>query len=153
MERFTISLDDKLAADFDRLAAKLGYASRSEALRDILRARIEQDRAAAGDDAHCVATLSYVYDHHQRQLGERIAGLQHDHHDLVVSAMHMHIDHDNCLETVMLRGHTGEVRRFADELTAIRGVRHGHLHPVSVEPTHAHRHAHGPRHTHLKPRS
>jgi CopG family nickel-responsive transcriptional regulator len=153
MERFTISLDDRLAEDFDRLIARQGYASRSEALRDILRARLEQDRAAAGDGAHCVATLSYVYDHHQRLLGERIAELQHAHHDLVVSAMHVHIDHDNCIETVILRGHTAEVRRFADELTAIRGVRHGQLHPVTVEPTTPHRHAHGPRHRHLKPRS
>ncbi|HVP08204.1 MAG TPA: nickel-responsive transcriptional regulator NikR [Burkholderiales bacterium] len=153
MERFTISLDDRLAVDFDRLVGRLGYASRSEALRDILRARIEEDRAAAGESEHCVAALTYVYKHHQRQLVERIAGLQHEHHDLVVSAMHMHIDHDNCMETVMLRGHTEEVRRFADALTAIRGVRHGRLHPVSVEPTAPHRHAHGAAHHHLKPRS
>jgi len=153
LERFTISLEGRLARDFDRLIDRLGYASRSEALRDIVRARLEQDRVATGDSKHCVAAMSYVYDHHQRLLGERIAELQHQHHDLVVSAMHMHIDHDNCIETVILRGLTADVRRFADELTAIRGVRHGHLNPVTVEPTAPHHHDHGPRHRHLKPRS
>jgi CopG family transcriptional regulator, nickel-responsive regulator len=153
MERFTISLEDRLARDFDKLIERLGYASRSEAMRDILRARIEQDQIAAGDSKHCVAALSYVYDHHQRLLGERIASLQHAHHDMVVSAMHMHIDHDNCIETVILRGHTADVRRFADELIAIRGVRHGQLNPVTVEPTAPHRHGHGASHSHLKPRS
>ena len=153
MERFTISLDDRLARDFDQLIGEQGYRSRSEALRDILRAKIERDRVAGHASKYCVATLSYVYDHHQRLLGERIAGLQHDHHDLVVSAMHAHIDHDNCIETVILRGPTENVRRFADELTAIRGVRHGNLSAVSVEETPPHRHASGARHRHLKPRS
>jgi CopG family nickel-responsive transcriptional regulator len=92
----------------------------------------------------CVATLSYVYNHHERDLAERLTELQHQHHDLVVASTHVHLDHDNCLETVMLRGKTEVVRRFADTLIAERGVRHGQINlvPVDVEAGHGHVHSH-----------
>jgi CopG family nickel-responsive transcriptional regulator len=153
MERFTISLDDQLAADFDRLITERGYGNRSEAVRDILRAHLDRLREQRNADGPCVANLSYVYNHHERDLAERLTGLQHEHHDLTLSTMHAHLDHDHCIETVILSGPASAVRRFAEQLMAERGVRHGALNLVMVEKGHAHTHPHdrGHRHTHLKP--
>lgn len=142
MERFTISLDEALARQFDALIRARGYASRSEAVRDMLRKELERARLERQDAPHCVASLSYVYNHHERQLAERITDKQHEAHDLVVSSMHVHLDHDHCMEAVILRGETREVRRFADGLSAERGVRHGLLNliPVEAEPLYQHVH-------------
>jgi CopG family nickel-responsive transcriptional regulator len=144
MERFTISLDEKLANEFDRLIRERGYLNRSEAVRDMLRGKLETLRVQEKQAPYCVASLSYVYNHHERDLAERLTGLQHDHHDLVVAATHVHLDHENCLETVMLRGKTEVVRRFADALIAERGVRHGQVNlvPVEAEAGHGHGHVH-----------
>ncbi|HAF43984.1 MAG TPA: nickel-responsive transcriptional regulator NikR [Gallionellaceae bacterium] len=144
MERFTISLDEKLASEFDRLIRERGYLNRSEAVRDMLRGKLETLRVQDKQALYCVASLSYVYNHHERDLAERLTGLQHDHHDLVVASTHVHLDHDNCLETVMLRGKTEVVRRFADALIAERGVRHGQVNlvPVDAEAAHGHGHVH-----------
>lgn len=161
MERITISLDEALAREFDALIERRGYQNRSEAIRDLLREYLEAARqsAAAGGAGQCVANLSYVYDHHARDLAERLTGLQHDHHDLTVATMHAHLDHDNCLESVILRGPTAAVRAFADALTAERGVRHGQINVVSVEiASSVHTHGYRPRslaqsaHLHLKPK-
>ncbi|HOB45904.1 MAG TPA: nickel-responsive transcriptional regulator NikR [Zoogloea sp.] len=150
MERFTISLDEELAREFDALIAARGYSNRSEAVRDILRAHIETSRLAREDASHCVASLSYVYNHHERELAERLTHDQHDHHDLCVATLHAHLDHDNCIESVILRGPTAEVRAFADALIAKPGVRHGALNLVSAEPgSQPHAHPHG----HYRPRS
>lgn len=159
MERFTISLDDDLAAEFDALIAERGYASRSEAVRDLLRRHLEEARQRGAKSGWCVANLSYVYDHHERELAERLTGIQHGNHDLTVATMHAHLDHDNCLESVILRGPTQAVQSFAQAMTAERGVRHGHLNIVSVElarDTHSHGYrprGAAPTHVHLKPKS
>jgi CopG family nickel-responsive transcriptional regulator len=142
MERFTISLDESLAASFDALIQARGYANRSEAVRDMLRRELEADRLASDQAPHCVASLSYVYNHHERRLAERLTDLQHRAHDLVVSAMHVHLDHEHCLETLILRGATLDVRGFADRLAAERGVRHSALNVVSVDAGHADHHHH-----------
>jgi nickel-responsive transcriptional regulator NikR len=112
MERITISLDAELAAEFDRLIAERGYKNRSEAVRDLLRAHLEQARRQRGEASHCVASLSYVYNHHERDLAERLTALQHGQHDLTVATLHAHLDHENCLESVILRGPTAAVRRL-----------------------------------------
>jgi CopG family nickel-responsive transcriptional regulator len=142
MERFTISLDETLAQAFDSLIRDRGYANRSEAMRDMIRRELEQNRLEKAEAPHCVASLSYVYNHHEWRLGERLTDLQHHAHDVVVSSMHVHLDHDNCLETLFLRGHTEEVRRFAEQISAQRGVRHGVLNLIPVQdeasPTHVH---------------
>ena len=152
MERFTISLDDSLARQFDALIADRGYGTRSEAVRDLIRAAIESDRRRAPPTGHCVANLSYVYNHHERDLAERLTALQHDHHDLTVAAMHSHLDHENCLESVILKGATAEVRRFADALTAERGVRHGRLNLIALEAEQHHAHdGQGKPHVHYRP--
>lgn len=133
MERFTISLDGSLATEFDELIAERGYGNRSEAVRDILRAYLDRRREERDADAHCEANLSYVYNHHERELAERLTTLQHAHHDLTVSTMHAHLDHDHCIESVILEGPARAVRRFADAISAERGVRHGQLNLIPVE--------------------
>lgn len=133
MERFTISLDEDLALAFDQLIRSRGYTNRSEAIRDMLRQELEHTRLARQEAPYCVASLSYVYNHRERQLAERLTEHQHHAHDLVVSTMHVHLDHDHCLESVILRGATEEVRRFADRLSAERGVRHGQLNLIPVD--------------------
>jgi len=159
MERITISLDEELAREFDQLIERRGYSNRSEAVRDLLRRHLEDARQARDDAPHCVANLCYVYNHHERELAERLTELQHGHHDLTVATMHAHLDHDNCLESVILKGPTAAVRSFADAMIAERGVRHGSLNVVSVEVNQGH-HTHGyaPKgakghaHLHLKPK-
>jgi CopG family transcriptional regulator, nickel-responsive regulator len=142
MERYTISLDEPLAREFDDLIRRRGYANRSEAVRDMLRRELEADRLARDEAPHCVAALSYIYDHHERQLSERLTDMQHHAHDLVVSSMHVHLDHEHCLETLILRGDTGETRHFADQLAAERGVRHAQLNLVPVDIEAAGKHTH-----------
>ena len=162
MERFTISLDAKLAAAFDQLIRDKGYLNRSEAVRDLLRQQLGEHQLAHDEAPYCIAALSYIYNHHERELAERLTALQHEHHDLTVSTMHAHLDHDNCIETVILRGPTAAVREFANALQAERGVRHGLLNlvPADVDASrrhHHHAHHEGDGHTyvhvHSKPRT
>lgn len=156
MERFTISLDEKLAAEFDRLIRARGYDSRSEAVRDLLRERLDRDRLARDEAPECVAALSYLYNHHERELAERLTALSHGHHDLAVSAMHVHLDHDHCIEAVILRGPTAAVRAFADAVMAERGVRHGAVNLVPADLEVGRHHHHGashPYHVHGRPKS
>lgn len=127
MERFTISLDSDLALAFDGLIRAHGYGNRSEAVRDLLRRELERTRLEKSEAPYCVASLSYVYNHHERQLSERLTDHQHQAHDLVISTMHVHLDHDHCVETLILRGETNAVRHLADSICAERGVRHGQL--------------------------
>jgi CopG family transcriptional regulator, nickel-responsive regulator len=150
MDRFTISLDENLATAFDELIKERGYATRSEAVRDILRTHLQHSREQRDTKGACVANLSYVYSHHERELSERLASIQHAHHDLTISTMHAHLDHDQCLETVMLKGPVTQVRQFAEEIIAERGVRHGQLNLISVEWSKPHSHG-GAAHRHLKP--
>lgn len=150
MQRITLSVDDELAEDFERWAQRHGYENRSEAFRDLLRQQLSQEQQQDGAaDSHCVAALSYVYNHHERQLASRLAANQHDHHGLCLSTLHVHLDHDDCLEVAVLRGHLKQVREFAASLIAERGVRHGQLHlvPVEVQFTQVH----GEPHLHLHP--
>jgi CopG family transcriptional regulator, nickel-responsive regulator len=151
MDRFTISLDEDLAMAFDELIKQRGYATRSEAVRDILRDRLQHRDQARDSNSYCVGCLSYVYNHHERQLSERLAELQHAHHELTVSAMHVHLDHEQCLETVTLKGPAKAVRQFAEKMIAEKGVRHGQLNLVSVELGQPHKHD-GSTHRHLTPR-
>ena len=154
MQRFTISLDDALAVKFDALIAASGYDNRSEAVRDLIRTRIDEAYLQASSALWCVATINYVYDHHDKTVAERVLSLQHEHHDLVITSLHVHLDHNDCLETVVLRGPTKAVNLLSQTLIALRGVRHGDIHLVPLnEDRHAHRHLHGQKtsHAHLKP--
>ncbi|THF65643.1 nickel-responsive transcriptional regulator NikR [Pseudothauera nasutitermitis] len=133
MQRLTISLDDDLAEAFEELMRRKGYVNRSEAIRDLLRRELGETSLAEGAARQCVAVLSYVFDHHERQLASRLTDIQHDHHNLTVSTMHAHLDHANCIEAVFLRGGTHKVMDFAESVKAQTGVHHGHVHVVPVE--------------------
>src|SRR5580658_10145297 len=104
MDRFTISLDENLAIAFDELIKARGYATRSEAVRDILRTHLQESREQRDSEGSCVANLSYVYNHHERDLCAWLTSAQHAHHDLTISSMHAHLDHDQRIETVLLKG-------------------------------------------------
>ena len=104
MERFTISLEENLAQQFDQLVVQAGYQNRSEAVRDLLRQKLTEVNLQNDQAEFCVASLSYVFNHHGRDLAERLMQLQHEYHDIVVVTTHVHLDHDNCLETALLRG-------------------------------------------------
>ena len=133
MERLTISLDNQLSEQFDVFIHARGYTNRSEAMRDLIRDQLESARLEKESGGNCVATLSYIYNHHENDLATRIASVQHDHHYLILSSMHVHMDHDDCLEVVILRGTIQNVKDFANLVMATRGVRHGKLHMVPVE--------------------
>jgi CopG family nickel-responsive transcriptional regulator len=141
VERITITIDDELLQAVDALMTQRGYTSRSEAFRDIVREMMDRQKA---DDPRspCIATLTYVYDHAVRGLASRLTHAHHDHHDISVASLHVHLDHDTCLEVSVLRGATGTVTAFADALATQRGVRHAHLHLVPVQVSNE-RHRHG----------
>lgn len=155
MQRITITLDDDLVDQFEAFIGKQGYSNRSEAFRDLIRerlARIETDQRHIGD---CYATLTYVFDHHERDLAARMTEASHNHHDLVVSTLHVHLDHNNCLETAVLRGPIPRIKTFSDTVIAQSGVRHGKLHMIPVK-TSTQIHKHGTddkphRHVHREP--
>jgi CopG family nickel-responsive transcriptional regulator len=155
MERVTISLDDALLGEFDSFIGRKGYANRSEAIRDLVRQRLEQDRLDEGRADHAVACLSYVYNHDQRELTRRLTQAQHAHHGLMLSTLHVHLDHENCLEVAVLRGPTPDVRRFADATMAETGVRHGNAHLIPATMISS-QHRHGSddashQHVHIRP--
>jgi CopG family transcriptional regulator, nickel-responsive regulator len=150
MQRITISIDESLADQFDRLIKERGYDNRSEAVRDILRKEIVSYRLMREESIYCVASLSYVFNHNERRLADRLSQRQHHAHDLVVSSMQVQLDHEDCLETVFLRGKTIEVRKFANTISAETGVRHSALNLIDVKLTHASiQHHHG--HFHIHP--
>ena len=152
MERVTISMSDDFAAELAAFMADNNYQNRSEALRDLARLGLQRERLESGIGGACMATLSYVFDHHTRELAKRLTDAHHDHHDLQVATMHVHLDHESCLEVAVLRGDAADVREFAKSVIAERGVSHGQVSfvPVTIGPEmHAHHHPHT--HPHPKP--
>ena len=127
MQRVTITIDDELMTELDRIIAARGYQNRSEAIRDLARAGIRQAAETLDRQRDCVAALVYVYDHAARQLSKRLADTFHDHHELSLASMHAHLDHDSCMEVTILRGRADKVQHFAEHVIAERGVRHGRV--------------------------
>ncbi len=126
--RFGVSAEEDLLASFDQLIGRQGYANRSEALRDLMRdalvrSRVEQE-PKGGD---MLGTLTLVYDHHARDLAEQMAEQQHAHPGLIVSVLHVHVSHDDCMEVIVLRGQGREINELANALLSLKGVRHGKL--------------------------
>ncbi len=128
--RFGISLGEDLLARFDKLVAERNYASRSEAFRDLIRASLVEEEWRAGGEVAGAITL--LYDHHRRDLVNRLADIQHDAHGLVVSTQHVHLDHDHCLEIIAVRGRARDVRRLADSLRSVKGVLQGTINMAST---------------------
>jgi CopG family nickel-responsive transcriptional regulator len=143
MQRLTITIDDDLVTEVDDFMAQRGYANRSEAFRDLLRGGLAQSGASTSGNNPCIATLSYVFDHAARELPKRLTRDFHEHHDLAQATLHVHIDHDSCLEVTVLKGRGADVKAFADHVIAERGVRHGHVVMMPIEPHAAHHHPHG----------
>ncbi len=150
MQRITLVLDDELLAEVDRMISVRGYQNRSEAIRDLARAGLHQATDETATARDCVGALVYVFDHDARELSKRLTRSFHDHHDLSLAALHIHLDHESCLEVAVLKGKTKEVRHLADHIIAERGVRHGRLVtvPVSLE-SQTHGHGADLRHRHL----
>jgi len=146
MQRLTITIDDDLVAEVDEFIEQRGYANRSEAFRDLVRSGLEHAGDHTIGNRQCIATLSYIYDHAARELPKRLTKDFHDHHNLAQTTLHVHIDHDSCLEVTVLRGRGAEVKTFADHVIAERGVRHGHVVILPIEPSSAHHHTHGAKH-------
>ena len=150
MQRVTLTLDDDLVTEIDQLMQKRGYQSRSEAVRDIVRAGFQQ--LGADEDVggkFCIAALVYVYDRDVRELAKRLAEVRAEHHDLMISTTSVDLDHRSCMEVVLMRGATDAVRHVGDHVITERGVRHGKLVvvPVDVE-RESHRHGSGRPHAH-----
>jgi CopG family nickel-responsive transcriptional regulator len=142
MQRITITIDDALAEEVDRLIEGRGYQNRSEAMRDLVRAGLLQTKSAASRSSHCVASLAYVYDRNRRELPKRLANAFQDHHHLSVATMRVTLDHESCMEVSVLKGATAEVEGFAESIMVERGVRHGRLAVIPAE-IETDRHAHG----------
>jgi len=149
MQRVTIALDNDLMKEIDRMMKARGYQNRSEIIRDLARAGIRQMNESNSPSEDCVAALVYVYDHDSRELSKRLTRSFHEHHDLSLAAMHVHLDHDSCMEVTVLRGKTEEVQHLTCHVIAERGVRHGRVVMVPVE-IDQQKHAHGgePSHKH-----
>ena len=127
MQRVTITLDDDLMADLDRIIAARGYQNRSEIIRDLARAGLQQNSEDSAQTGQCVAGLVYVYDHAARDLSKRLVQEFHGHHDLSQATLHVHLDHESCLEVTVLKGRGSEVQSFANQVIAERGVRYGRV--------------------------
>jgi CopG family nickel-responsive transcriptional regulator len=165
--RFGVSIENDLLESFDRLVGERRYATRSEALRDLIRDALVQSRLEEhASETEVLGTLTLVYDHHAHELSDQMAALQHDHHEMVISVLHVHISHDDCMEVIVLRGRTKAVRELADALLSLKGVKHGKLFttlPAQIitdgarhSNTHKHTHSHngnGHKHPHKERKS
>jgi len=126
LERYTLTIPQDLFAAFDKRNRRKGFKNRSEAIRDLIREALVKDEW--GDpNAHVAATVTLVYDHHTRALADKINEVQHDHGAMIVSTLHVHLDHHNCLEVVVMRGLAKNIQKLADSLSCIKGVKHAQL--------------------------
>lgn len=129
LQRFSVCLDEDLLEKFDSLRERKKSPTRSEAIRDLIRGALVENRWGA-DCEYAFGALSLVYDHHKHDLARRLMRLQHEDHDLIICSQHVHLDHENCLETLVLKGRPERVRALADNLIGCRGVKHGVFNPM-----------------------
>jgi len=141
LSRIGVSLDSDLLHRFDQFIADQGYENRSEAFRDLIRDRLVGS-AVGGPNALVVGTVTLIYDHHTRLLPEKLADIQHEHHEIIISTLHAHLDHESCLEVVVLRGKSRDVQKLADRLISTKGVQHGRLVMSSPEAVSRHSRSH-----------
>lgn len=125
IERFGISVPKDLLEEFDQIIKKKGYSCRSEAIRDLMRDNMVEQSIA--EDKEVVGTVTIVYNHHTRDLAVKLTDIQHHFHNQIVAATHIHLDHHNCAEVVIIKGKSGSVKQVADKLIATKGVKHGKL--------------------------
>ena len=128
--RFGVSLEKDLLSDFDKHLKEKGYQNRSEAIRDLIREKLverEWEVSDEGDVNGKMAVLTIVYDHHQADLTKTLTDIQHRSHGVVYSTLHIHLDHDNCLEIMVLKGSVENIKTLGDKIISTRGVRHGKM--------------------------
>ncbi|NOY53082.1 MAG: nickel-responsive transcriptional regulator NikR [Deltaproteobacteria bacterium] len=124
--RFGVSIETELLERFDHLIHGKGYGSRSEAIRDLIRDRLVREEWTVGTK-ETVGTITLVYNHETRELSDHLTHMQHGHHELIISSMHVHMDARNCLEVLVVRGKANKIRQLADRLIGTKGVKHGKL--------------------------
>jgi CopG family nickel-responsive transcriptional regulator len=123
--RFGISLDEQLLFNFDQLIERKKYTNRSEAIRDLIRTSLVENKSESTEEA--IGTVTLIFNHHVRDLSDKLTEQQHSHHDQIISSLHVHLDAHNCLEVLVVRGTAQEIRQIADELIGVKGVKHGKL--------------------------
>ena len=124
--RFTVSVPRALAKQLDQMTREKGYDNRSLAVADLIRAGLVEHRQNVGN-REIAGTITLVYDHHKRHVQATLTDIQHDHHEVIISTLHVHLDHHNCLEVLVVRGQAQSIKKIADELIAAKGVKHGKL--------------------------
>jgi CopG family nickel-responsive transcriptional regulator len=125
--RFGVSIDRDLLENYDALIAERGYATRSEALRDLIRDALIQQKIEMHSDINALGSLTLVYDHHARNLVQEMGAIQHDFHDNILSVMHLHVSHDDCLEIIALHGAVSKIVELANRLLILKGIKNGKL--------------------------
>jgi len=125
--RFGVSIEQDLLENYDRLIAERGYATRSEALRDLIREALIQQRIDMKSDTPALGSLTLVYDHHAGNLLQEMTHIQHNFHELILSVMHLHVSHDDCMEVIALRGVVADIVKLANGLLSLKGVKNGKL--------------------------
>jgi CopG family nickel-responsive transcriptional regulator len=135
IERIGVSLDKNLLTDFDKLIAKKGYQSRSEAIRDLIREQLSTDKAS-NPKATAIAVVCLVYDHHATRLMQKLTHLQHSHLLQTISSLHIHLDEHNCMEVIILKGKVGEIINTAEKILSTKGVSLGKINMISAEGPH-----------------
>lgn len=125
--RFGVSIEQDLLENYDRLVGERGYATRSEALRDLIRDALVARKIETESDLQALGTLTLVYDHHANNLVQEMGEIQHRFHNLVLSVMHLHVSHDDCMEVIALRGKVGEIVKLSNALLSLKGIKHGKL--------------------------
>ncbi len=130
--RFGVSMDQELVKAFDEISNKRGYKNRSQAIGDLIRRAVVEYNWEFCTTAQVAGTLSLIYDHHTLGLDSLLNQIQHDYHHIIVSSVHVHLDHDNCLEVLVLKGSVEEIRRLSDRLLTQKGVKNGNLSIVAV---------------------
>ena len=123
--RFGVSLEKKLLDEFDTLIKRKNYSNRSEAFRDLIRQELVKEEWRDGGEV--VGAITLVYDHHKRELVNKLTDIQHDFQGTIISTQHIHLDHDNCLELIAVRGAPSDIGKLADTLKSVKGVKHGTL--------------------------
>lgn len=126
LARFGVSIPKELLKAFDDYIEKKHYANRSEAIRDLIRQKLVEEEWKESKE-EVVGVITYLYNHHKRELTDRLVELQHDYYDKIITAQHLHIDHERCLEVVLVRGRANEIRELADKIQALKGVLHVNL--------------------------
>lgn len=125
--RFGVSIDQSLLENFDRLNAERGYATRSEALRDLIREALIQQKIETDCAAKVLGSLTLVYDHHARNLAQEMGAIQHDFHENILSVMHLHVSHDDCMEIIAVSGIVSEIVDLSNRLLSLKGIKNGKL--------------------------